>query len=475
MKQHSFFIAFLAVAALSSLGLSAQTKASDNTLTVANGSVSYSDQTYTSSSSDANCVKVSGGTATLTNCTYNKTGDTSDSDGSSFYGTNAAILGTGGTLTVSGGTITTNAKGANGIVCYGGTINVSDMTINCTQNLSRGIHTTGGGTLVAKNLTITTAGNNSSVIALDRGGGTETVTGGTYTTTGGDCAVLYSTGTLTVNGITGSSAKGEIGVIEGSNSITINNSTITAGDNATRAMMILQSGSGDAGTGKHGYITATGGTLKSTSTTAPFIEIVTNCTGTTTLKGVSTSIASGILMKVDYNTRWSTNGATGELILSGSGTTYTGNIEADSYSTATVEVADGTVWKGAFDADNTGKSTTATIDAGGTWTLTANSYVDEVVNNGTINTNGYTLKYTSMTGSGTTNTEPIVNEAKMLLRNGSLSIVSAANDNLQLIDMMGRIVVEKSILPGETQINGVPAGNYVARLRSGLVQKVQLR
>ena len=101
--------------------------------------------------------------------------------------------------------------------------------------------------------------------------------------------------------------------------------------------------------------------------------------------------------------------------------------------------------------------------------------MDKVVNNGTINTNGYTLKYTTMTGSGTTNTEPIVNEAKMLLRNGSLSIVSASNDNLQLIDMMGRIVVEKSILPGETQINGVPAGNYVARLRSGLVQKVQLR
>lgn len=392
----------------SSTDTSDSSTSSSGAYSQSSGTQTASSTTYTSTSSDENAVKVSGGTFTMTNCTVNKTGgDTSDSDGSSFYGTNAAVLASGsGKVVMSGGTITTNAIGANGIVAYGGTVEVSDVTINCSKNLSRGIHATGGGTLTASNLTITTAGNNSSVIALDRGGGTVTVTGGTYKTTGGDCAVLYSTGSLTVNKITGSSSQGEIGVIEGDNSITINNSDITSGaSSSSRGLMVLQSGSGDGGTGVNGAITVTGGTLTMTGSSTPFIEIVTNATGTVTLDGVTTTIPSGILMKVDYNTRWSTYGATGVLILSGSGTTYTGSIVADKYSTAKVTVNSGVIWKGAFDNDNTGKSTTLVID-GGTWTLTGNSYVDSITlkNGATINKNGYTLTCSNITKtSGTVN------------------------------------------------------------------------
>lgn len=291
------------------------------------GDVSVSGVTYYSTTSDENAVKVSGGTFTMTNCTLTKTGDTEDSDGSSFYGTNSAILASdNGTVKMSGGTITTDATGANGIVAYGSTVTVSDVTINCSRNLSRGIHATGGGTIIASDLTINTAGNNSSVIALDKGGGIVTVTSGTYNATGQDCAVLYSTGDLTVNNITGSSEQGEIGVIEGDNYITINNSTITSGaGSSSRGMMILQSGSGDAGTGLNGVINVNGGSLIMTGASTSLIEIVTNVTGKVTLDNVTTTIPSGILMTVDYNTRWETYGATGILILSGDGMGYTGN------------------------------------------------------------------------------------------------------------------------------------------------------
>lgn len=372
------------------------------------GNVSVSGKTYSSSTSDVNAVMVSGGTFTMTDCTISKEGgDTSNSDNSSFYGTNAAVLATdGGTISMSGGTITTDAKGANGIVAYGGTVEVSDVTINCTQQLSRGIHATGGGTITASNLTITTKESNSSVIALDRGGGTVNVTGGTYTTTGSDCAVLYSTGNLTVNGITGSSSQGEIGVIEGDNYITINNSNLTSGaGSSSRGLMILQSGSGDGGDGLNGVITVTGGSLTLTGASTSLIEIVTNVNGTVTLDSVATTIPSGILMTVDYNTRWSTYGATGILNLSGNGMTYTGNIVADSYSSAQLTISNGVIWQGAYDNANTAKSTSLTIN-GGTWTLTGNSYVDSITltNNAVINKNGYTLTYSSLTQtSGTIN------------------------------------------------------------------------
>jgi hypothetical protein len=386
------------------------------TVTEATSSSSYSQssgtntvtgKTYSSTTSDVNAVKVSGGTFTMTNCTVTKTGDTGNSDNSSFYGINAGILSSGsGSVVMSGGTITTNAKGANGIVAYGGTVTVSDVTINCSQNLSRGIHCTGGGTLTATNLTITTAGSNSSVIALDKGGGTVNVTGGSYTCTGTDCAVLYSTGSLTVNGITGSSSTGEIGVIEGDNYITINNSTITSGaSSSSRGMMILQSGSGDAGTGTNGVISVKKGSLILTGSGTSLIEIVTNVRGQVTLDSVATTIPSNILMTVDYNTRWSTNGATGVLILKGDKMTYTGNIVTDSYSSAELTVNSGVIWKGAYDNANTGKSTSIAI-SGGTWTLTGNSYVDTITltNGATINKDGYTLTYTTLTNtSGTIN------------------------------------------------------------------------
>lgn len=373
---------------------------SSGSYTQSSGTYSYSDVTYTSTGSDENAVKVSGGILTLTDCTISKSaGDTSDSDGSSFYGTNAAVLSTGtGTINIEGGSITSSAKGANGIVAYQGTVNVSNTTITTTGQLSRGIHATGSGTIVAENLTITTGNSNCSVIALDKGGGTVTVTGGTYKTTSSssDSAVLYSTGTLTVSGITGSSANGEIGVIEGDNSITITDSTLTSGS-ANRGLMILQSGSGDGGDGLNGVITVTGGTLTTTDSSAPLIEIVTNVNGSVTLNGVTTDIASDILMEVDYNKQWSTYGATGNLTLSGSGTTYSGDIVIDSYSTANVTINEGVTWEGAFDKDDEGKSASLTID-GGTWTLTGNSYVDTITmtNGAVINKGNYTLEYTNL-------------------------------------------------------------------------------
>lgn len=372
------------------------------------GTAELSGKTLTSSTSDVNAVKVAGGTLTLTGCTILKSGgDTSNSDNSSFYGTNAAVLASdGGKIVMDGGTIATDAVGANGIVAYGGTVEVSDVTITNSKNLSRGIHATGGGKITASNLTITTAGSNSSVIALDRGGGTVEVTGGTYKATGQDCAVLYSTGELTVNNITGSSAQGEIGVIEGDNHIIINNSDLTSGaGSSSRGLMILQSGSGDAGSGTNGIITVTGGSLTMTGDAAPLVEIVTNVKGQVTLDGVTTTIPSGVLMKVDYNTRWSTYGATGVLILSGSGTTYAGGIVADKYSSAQVTVNSGVTWKGAFDTAATAKSSSLTLD-GGTWTLTGNSRVGSITltNGATINKNGYTLACDSLTDtSGTIN------------------------------------------------------------------------
>ncbi|MCR5130706.1 MAG: hypothetical protein K6C10_04505 [Prevotella sp.] len=349
-------------------------------------------ETFSSSGVDENAVQVKGGTLTLENCHVNKTGgDSSNGDATSFYGVNSAVVTTGeGVANIVGGDITTDAVGANGVVAYGGRVDISGTTITCNKNLSRGIHATGGGVINASNLKIVTCGNNSSVIATDRGGGTVTVEGGTYKTSGKDCAVCYSTGIITVNNIQGLSEQGEIAVIEGDNEVNIIESEMKSGDNR-RGMMILQSGSGDA-EGYNGKINVTGGHLTLKSQEAPLIEITTSTKGTLTLKDTKIEVPSGILMLVDYNKRWKTTNPVATLNLqTDSEATYAGDIKVDEYGTSTVVVDKNVTWNGAYDKAGTGKKTKVVVD--GIWNLTGDSHVKEVVLNegGVINRNGFQL------------------------------------------------------------------------------------
>lgn len=331
--------------------------------------------TYTSTKSDENAVQVTGGTLNLRHAVVKKlSGDTQDPDGSSFYGTNSAVYvsGEGSVVNMDGGSIASDAVGVNaGFACKGGTLNISNVSIHNTKDLSRGIHATGGGIINARNLQVLTEGNHSSVVATDRGGGTVKVNGGNYTCTGVDCAVLYSTGDITADNISGFSKQGEMGVIEGNNSITINNSDLTSGDKRW-GMMILQSGSGDS-EGYNGKIFVNDSRLSLTDAEAPLCEVPTNITGTLTLKDVNLQVPSKILMRVEYNSRWTTKGGTGHLILkTDSEKTYEGTVCKDAYGHVNVLVGRGVTWK-----------------------LSADTALDHLtVEQGSkVITNGYKLKY----------------------------------------------------------------------------------
>ena len=90
-----------------------------------------------------------------------------------------------------------NAK-TNNANSDGTVINISDSEITTSKDNSGGIMTTGGGTMNANNLTITTAGTSSAAIRSDRGGGIVNVDGGTYKTTGQGSPTIYSTANITV-------------------------------------------------------------------------------------------------------------------------------------------------------------------------------------------------------------------------------------------------------------------------------------
>jgi hypothetical protein len=340
--------------------------------------------TYTSTKADENAVQITGGTLTMNDCTIKKiSGDTKDNDGSSFFGINSALYvgGMKSVVNMNGGKITTDAMGSNAAFAgNGATLNIENVCISCTKNLSRGIHATGNGTINAKNLHIETAGNNSSVIATDRGGGTVNVVGGDYSASGKDCAVLYSTGNISIKNATGCSEQGEVGVIEGDNSIEIDDCNMTS-NSSQRGLMILQSGSGDAN-GMNGKIDVNGGTITMTDSVAPLCEVPTNISGTLTLKDVKLNVPSNVLMLVDFNKRWTTSGGTGNLILTTDSTAeYAGTVKADQYGKVNVTVKKGVTWSVTADTDINKLS----IDDGATILLNGHKLIYKTIdNNGTI-------------------------------------------------------------------------------------------
>lgn len=374
-------------------------------------------ETFTNSISDNNVVQVLWGNLTLNNCTLEKTGDTtSDGDNSSFYGVNSALY-VGptdstkyyGICTMTGGSITTDAKGSNAVFATrGGVINISDVTIHTTKDTSRGLHATYGGHINATDMDITTEGQSCSTIATDRGGGYVFVTGGSATAKGTNSAVLYSTGTIEATDLTGVSEVGEIAVVEGDNHVTMTNCNMTSGS-SKRALMMLQSGSGDAN-GYNAAINVYNSSLTVSDANTPLCEVPTLNMGTLTLNDASLNVASGILLKVDYNTQWSTYGGTGRLILeTTTGTAskpwiYTGEVTADAYSYATVEVGVNTLWYGTIDNASEAKGDTVTVS--GTWVLDSDANVDKLVikAGAKVITNGHTLNYTSIINDGTLDT-----------------------------------------------------------------------
>jgi len=435
-KRNIILVLFLAglgyeTAAQTRAGSSSTKAPAGAAYTLSDGStITKTGENLSTEESDYNVVQVTKGTLILKDCTINKTGNYSSNysgDDTSFYGTNSAVYASGSSafINITGGSITTVAKGANAVFATdGATITVSDLTIDNSSSVSRGLHCTGGGIINATNVDITTRSETSSTIATDRGGGFVTVSGGTITAKGSKSSVIYSTGTISVDGITGLSEKGPMTTVEGANSVIINNSNMTSNSDA-RGILLHQSNSGDA-EGTKPTCTVTNSTLTTTDSSAPLC-FVTNVTGTLTLTDVTLDVASGILMSVEYYKRG--DGSTGTLVLQTTqeAWSYTGNVDADDVNNVAVEVGEHVTWNGAADSDHNAVTSKVTVDSGAIWVLTADSYVSSLVNNGTIYTNGYKLSADSSSGSGT-----IQEGANGIIR------LSDGTDDTQWFDLSGR-------------------------------------
>ena len=393
-----------------------------------------SNETIESTGTDENAALISSGAnVTLDNDTITRTSaDSQGGDNSSFYGVGAAVLATDGTAYVKDGSVITDAAGGAGLFAYGdGTVYASGTTVKTTQDTSGGVHVAGGGTLYGWDLDVETNGESSAAIRSDRGGGTMVIDGGNYVSNGVGSPAIYSTADIAVSNATLTANGSEAVCIEGLNSIhlydcdlTGNMSDLDQNDN-TWTVILYQSMSGDSEVGNSTF-QMDGGSLTSEN---GGVFYTTNTESTITLNNVDINYndENEFFLQCTGNTNkrgWGQSGANGaDCHFTGISQDMQGNVIWDSISDLDFYLTDGSSLTGAVvdDESYAGEGgegyCNVYVSADSTWTVTGDSTVSSLENEGTIvDSNGKTV-----TIQGTDGTVYVQGDSEYTITTGSYS------------------------------------------------------
>ena len=393
-----------------------------------------SNETIESTGTDENAALISSGASvTLDNDTITRTSeDSKGGDNSSFYGVGAAVLATDGTAYVKDGSVTTDAAGGAGLFAYGdGTVYASGTTVKTTQDTSGGVHVAGGGTLYGWNLDVETNGESSAAIRSDRGGGTMVIDGGNYVSNGVGSPAIYSTADIAVSNATLTANGSEAICIEGLNSIhlydcdlTGNMSDLDQNDN-TWTVILYQSMSGDSEVGNSTF-QMDGGSLTSEN---GGVFYTTNIESTITLNNVDINYndENEFFLQCTGNTNqrgWGQSGVNGaDCHFTGISQDMQGDVIWDSISDLDFYLTEGSSLTGAVvdDESYAGEGgegyCNVYVSADSTWTVTGDSTVSSLENEGTIvDSNGKTV-----TIQGTDGTVYVQGDSEYTITTGSYS------------------------------------------------------
>lgn len=393
-----------------------------------------SNETIESTGTDENAALISSdASVTLDNDTITRTSeDSKGGDNSSFYGVGAAVLATDGTAYVKDGSVTTDAAGGAGLFAYGdGTVYASGTIVKTTQDTSGGVHVAGGGTLYGWDLDVETNGESSAAIRSDRGGGTMVIDGGNYVSNGVGSPAIYSTADIAVSNATLTANGSEAICIEGLNSIhlydcdlTGNMSDLDQNDN-TWTVILYQSMSGDSEVGNSTF-QMDGGSLTSEN---GGVFYTTNTESTITLNNVDINYNDDneFFLQCTGNTNqrgWGQSGVNGaDCHFTGISQDMQGDVIWDSISDLDFYLTEGSSLTGAVvdDESYAGEGgegyCNVYVSADSTWTVTGDSTVSSLENEGTIvDSNGKTV-----TIQGTDGTVYVQGDSEYTITTGSYS------------------------------------------------------
>lgn len=360
---------------------------------------SSSDETFTSSSMDENAVLVTNkGSLNMAGATIQKSGDTSNTDNSNFFGQNAALAVTkDSSAELTNVEIDAKGEGANALFATGenASITADNVKIHTSGNSARGLDATYGGTIQASSVEISTEGDHCAALATDRGEGTIAVNTAALSTAGEGSPCIYSTGEISLRNATGTAAGSQILVVEGKNSVDLTDCELEGA--GPDGLMLYQSTSGDARDGT-AILRATDSKLATTSG-GPMIY-VTNTDSEITLTNTRLSFPGDVLLNAAGNetNNWGVPGQNGGTVtLTGIRQKLKGDICCDAISSVYLHLTENSSLAGAINQEHTGKEVTVQMDESSVWEVTGDSYITSLDNAlgdcGNIHSNGHTVYY----------------------------------------------------------------------------------
>ena len=390
-------------------------------------------ETLSSNTEDQSVVYITVPGITISNSQLKKSsGNSNNIENSEFYGINAAVLvqGEDAELNIINGTIETAARGANAVCATNsGKVTLSRTIINSTADRSgRGLHSTYGGVITAKDVTVSTAGASCATLATDRGEGIVNCTNCNLTTKGSGSPLIYSTGEITINHTNGESNGAQCVVVEGKNTATIKeNSSLKCSGIGNRnnvdncGVMLYQSQSGDAdiGTSTFNCENSELEILSSNSSIYSSVPMffITNTYATINLENCTFTYGSGIFLNSSGTSEWGTDGLNGgTVILNLTNQNIIGDFVIDSISTLNLNMKNSTI-KGKFNNNKNNGTISINLDSSSRISLTGDSYITSLNNsdpNGT-NINRGTYDFKDNNGSDFNSTDVFFNTKIILL------------------------------------------------------------
>lgn len=351
---------------------------------------------YISANEDENALRVQSASANLHNVRVNKTdGESTDETRSNRYGLNAALLATGGAqVTMTGGAVSSSARSGCGIFGYGaGTkLHLNNGTITTTGDNSCGLQTSGGARIQARNMTVITSGDSSAAICADSDGGKIEAEGGTYTSGGYDSPAIYAAGSVEARNAALTANNSAAVLLEGPNTVSLKNCTVNGSlgtdEEQTPHGAVVFSSAQNAPTQETAVLNMENGSLTARSGD---LFYVTGTACEINLDHVTlTASEGGTLLRVIGND--TPFGKATSVSLNASRQTLAGNLVVDGISALQLDLENGSSLQGAIVRGGTpGSSILVHIAGGCTWSLTGDSQVDTLENEGTIHYNGYTV------------------------------------------------------------------------------------
>ena len=384
----------------------------------------YSEETIESTEPDLNAgLAVNGGWLWIDNSTISKSGNGTESDQNSLYGTNAAVLAAnaGSRAVVWNTQLASTSKESSALFATdSATLHASGLTIEGTADDAQGIDATYDGTVVGDNLTVTTAGDQSAAVTAGHDGNVS-LTYSILNAEGKDSPLLHSTGVIEAYGMEGTSQNSHIARLEGAGRIIISNSALESADSGestsdTRACGIIAYAPSSADVGDTSSETAlfqaTNSDLSS-SIKSGSLFYFTNTKAKVVLSSTTLNYDSGkakLITAAGNDTGdWGSAGKNGAAVtFTGIGQKLKGDIEVDTVSSVDLFLLEGSAWTGASsvlqnnDGASNGDLLNVSIDSKSSWVVTGNSTVTNLsIENGgkLVDNSGYAVKIVDKDGN----------------------------------------------------------------------------